>query len=200
MPANLNISKKGAIFRSLASNSYIDAGLEHNLDKHYANRNSIRNAVYRVYQEVLVEPGKFGISDEIVDLVKDGLKARSINKGKKATPAENDAAAIKEDMSPVNSGDIKAIVTGGRNKAAMLIDKKMDILLKSPKKLDAEKISSLATVFGIFFDKAQIVQGEATENIAVLAKNIDENMTSEEAMESLLKFREKTMEDKYDDK
>ena len=47
----------------------------------------------------------------------------------------------------------------------------------------------LATTVGILFDKGQIIQGEATENVAVLAK-IKSDMSPEEMMDAVLKMRE----------
>jgi len=185
-------ARKGEVFKSLATMSYIEVGRHFDFDKHYKNDASVRNAVYRTYQEVLSDPKKFGVNDEVIDLVKQSLKTRSIKRTKTASPVEED---IK--MSPIDRNDLKGMVMTGRNKAAGLLDKKMDMLAKSPKKLDKENIVSLAKVFGIYFDKAQIVQGEATENIAVLAKNVDENMSPDDAMSELLKMREKTQEDKY---
>lgn len=71
-----------------------------------------------------------------------------------------------------------------------LINKKLDHLGKDKKSLDKVGIGELAKVAGILFDKGQIIQGQSTENIAVMSKNIKTDMSPEEAMEVLLNMRE----------
>jgi hypothetical protein len=152
----------------------------------------VRNAVYRIYLEVCQDPDRFGISQDVIDLVKDGIESRKNKTNKKPLQLNN-----ATETAMIDPKDLKGIVTQGRNKAAMLIHEKMDDLARHPKKLAKENIVSLAKVFGIFFDKSQIVQGEATEHVAVLAK-VDDDMDPQDAIDALLQMRQKTMEDKYE--
>jgi hypothetical protein len=73
----------------------------------------------------------------------------------------------------------------------------MDMINSNKKMLEKENLVSLAKVFGIFFDKSQILQGQATENIAIKAK-ISKDMSPEESLEELLKMRESRQADQYD--
>jgi len=187
----LSVEKKHAIFKALATKPLLEVGMDFDFDKHYANKANIRQGVNRVYKEVLVEPEKFGITEEVVDLVKEGMASR------KSMTTKAPIAPELDDMKSVDSSDIKGLIQGGRNKAAVLLHKKLDSISSSKKKLDEVNINHLATVLGILFDKGQIVQGEATENIAVLAK-VSDSMTPEEQMEALLKMREKIIADKHD--
>ncbi|HRF71120.1 MAG TPA: hypothetical protein PKV66_06795, partial [Candidatus Pelethenecus sp.] len=87
------------------------------------------------------------------------------------------------------------LLLSGRKKAFQLLNLKMDRVMRNNKSIDEIGITALAQTFGILFDKTQIVSGEATENIAVLAK-IDKNMSSEDALASILKMREANNIDK----
>lgn len=80
-----------------------------------------------------------------------------------------------------------------RNKAVQLLDKKLNMLNEDDEELKKTNMATLATVFGILFDKAQLAAGLATENIAIHAK-IDVNMNADSALTELNKMREKFSE------
>jgi hypothetical protein len=191
MALQLNDIKKAAVFKQLATKSFYETGLEFGFDKHYDSKLNITNAAYRVYQQLRKSPSEYGISQEVVDMVEKAVEDRKVQ-GKKS-PIQFDP-----NLKKINVDDIKSVVLTGRAKAARLLDEKMNMLAASKKKLDKENIVSLAKVFGIYFDKSQIIQGEATEHIAVLSKNINDDMSAEDAMSALLKFREKAMIEKFD--
>jgi len=180
-------SQKNSLFKALASKSTYEVGLEFGFDKRYTTKRSIQNAVYRIYQEVLQNLDKFGIPQDTAELVQNVMAERSKTPSK--TPVDMGEQALIEE------GDTEAIVIGGRNKAGIVLHKKLDYLNRHPKMLMNENLATLAKTFGILFDKAQIIQGMATENIAIKAK-IDDNMSVDDVKNALLKFREKTMEEK----
>lgn len=186
----LTPEKKCDIFRMLGSKSIVETGLEFGFDKHYKNTTAVKNAVYKIYKQVSQEPEKFPISPDVVEFVKGIMQNRSITV-KKVT----DAPTLAESNESLLNQDFKDILIQGRRKAFTLLNKKMERIGSSKKKLDEVNISSLAQVFGILFDKAQIITGESTENIAVLAK-IDKDMTPEEALQAVLKSRENNQLDK----
>jgi hypothetical protein len=190
MGVTITPERKHSIFKALATKPLYEVGIDFGLDKYYADRNAIRQAVNRIYNEVLVNHEDFGISDEVVTMVKDAMASR------KSIPNRKPVAPEFEKLSPIDPNDITGLLKQGRDKAAVLLHKKMDILAKSPKKLEKESIVNLAKVLGIMFDKSQIIQGEATEHIAVLAK-VDDKLTPEQQMEMLVKMREKTVADKF---
>jgi hypothetical protein len=76
----------------------------------------------------------------------------------------------------------------GKRVAWLLLNKKLNLAAKNKKELDKIPAVSLAQIASTVFDKAQIVNGEATENIALRAK-IDDNITPEVALEEILKRR-----------
>lgn len=88
--------------------------------------------------------------------------------------------------------DLKEQALDTRDMAAELLRLRMAGLLRNKKALAEVPLGTLAQVYGITFDKAQIAKGESTENIAVLAKNVDENMSAEDAINLILAQREET--------
>lgn len=177
----------------LKEKSMFQAAVDVGIDKYFDSKNQINNFMYKTFLKVKADPEKYGVLPETVMEVDEAMARRNIGVTKrKAELLEDDQ---HDKISNIKEADIRQIVTIGRNKAAILMDRKMDMLLKSKKALAKENIVSLAKVFGIYFDKGQIVRGEATEHIAVLSR-VDSNITPEQAMEELIKARERTMETK----
>lgn len=181
---------KVRFFKSLVSKNFSEAGAEIGLDKTYTNPNSLRGSAYRLYRIILGQAESLGIGPDIVELVSQAIERRKVMGG-----TEPKELIDMNHSSIINPEDTKQVILGGRNKAAMLLHKKMDRLAASKKLLDATTLTQLATTFGIFFDKAQILQGQATENIAVMAK-IKDNITPEESLSMLLQMRETVGNDK----
>lgn len=183
----LNESKKGDIFRMLSQKSLYDTGIEFGFDKHYKDVTGVKNAIYKIYKQVCAEPQRYFVLPEVVDVVKGVVSNRSVS-------AES-SKSLREKREEADKVDFKELLMGGRAKALKLVHAKLDLLSSSKKKLDEVGVTALAQTLGILFDKAQIIQGEATENIAMLAK-IDGNITPEQAMEAILKSREANQVDK----
>ncbi len=180
--------KKKAIFKDLVLYSRHQAGLRAGFDKIYKNKNSIANAVQRIYDEVRKEPQRFIISEDLVEAVGKAVKERSVMKqsivGAQA-PSDLDLLEPKlEEM------EVKHLVERGSQKAWVALNKKLDLTLKNKRLLRDTSVSSLAQVAGIAFDKRQITRGEATEHISLKAK-ITENLTPSQKLEMVLSMREK---------
>jgi hypothetical protein len=182
----LSDEKKGLLFKMLGIKSLYETGIEFGFDKHYKDVRAVNNAVYKVYQQVRVEPEKFGISQDVVEMIVTNVSNRNLGKRE---------GVLKEKNEAIEKQDIKELTLSGRKAAMQLLQAKMDRIAKSKKKLDETPITSLAQVFGILFDKSQIIQGQATENVAVLAK-IDKNISPEQAIAAVLKMREINNEEK----
>lgn len=175
----LSDKDKLKFYKSLVTKNYVEAASEIGLDKRYTNISSLRGAGFNLYRSI--DPVALGIPQDVVDMVAAAIEERKM--------ASRRQIAEPGEVELLDPNDTKKLVMGGRNKAAMLIHKKMDYLSKSKKSLQAENLGTLAKVFGIFFDKAQIIQGQATENIAHYAK-IENNLSPEESLNILLKMRE----------
>lgn len=174
----LTDDKKSALFRVLATKSLTEVGLEYDFDKHYKTMKSIKTAVYRVYNQVRATPSIYGVSDDTVELVVKAVSGRSV--APKPTIRET---------TELETTDIKTMIVKGRNIAMGLINKKLDHLSRHPKALRDTSITQLGTLFGIIFDKGQIISGQATEHVAVMSK-IDKNLKPVEAIDMVLKMRE----------
>lgn len=172
--------READIFRHLAYKSAYETGLEFELDKIYTDAKAIRNAVNNVYAKVKKNPERWAIAPEVLSLVADAMANRQLSQTRQAMPL-----AEKE----IEGGDIKHLVTGVRDKTWRLIDRKLQRASKSNKKLDAIGLRELGTLAGIAFDKAQIISGQATENIAMMGK-IEGNINPADALSLILKMRE----------
>lgn len=175
-------SKYSFIFKMLGEKTMYETGIEFEFDKHYKDSRAVNNAVYNIYKKVLVNPEKYGVLPATVDSVKAIVSSRTIATNKPET-------TLREKIDTEGNTDFKDLVLSGRKKAFQLLNMKMDRIARSKKGIDDVNITALAQTFGILFDKSQIISGEATENIAVLAK-IDRNMSAEDAMSAILNMRE----------
>jgi hypothetical protein len=183
MKCPLTDIQKGLLFKKLAGSTLVEAGLSFGLDKYYDSKIAIKNAVQRYYGQVLTDPDKYGVSDEIAKMVQDSMYERYMN------PVSNKVQVRGTGEFDLEHLDEKNLVLRGKKMSWLLLNKKLNAAAKSKKELDKVSIPALASVAGITFDKAQIVNGEATENIALRAK-IDENISVDDAINEILKRRE----------
>lgn len=180
--------KKAAIFRALAGKTLYDVGIEFGVDKHYKDAVAVRNKVYQIYNAVKNDPEKYSVHPETVELV------TSVVSGRKVAPRNE--STLSDKQSALQTKDIKELTLGGRDSAIRLIHSKLGWLETHPKALMEEKLSDLGKIFGILFDKSQIIQGQATEHVAVMGK-IDTNMTPEQALDAIVRSREVIQQDKH---
>lgn len=186
MAIQLNNAKKAGLFKMLVNTPLQKAGLEYGFDKHYKDIRAVKNAVYKIYNEVKNNPEEYFILPETVEMVTNAVSKRAI------TPQRVEASLAEKEMDKL---DVKNMALSNRDKVASLIGKKLDSLNRSRKKLDSVSLPQLATTFGILFDKSQIIQGQATEHVAVLSR-IEDGLSAEKLLEITLKQRESTIEGK----
>ena len=184
MGMTLTPEKKVGIFRMLASKALYDVGLEFGFDKYYKDAKAIKGAVYRAYTDVRNNPDKYGITKEAYDLVVDAVGARKIAHRK-------DTPTLRERMD--EEVDIKDLVLSNRDKVAKLMAQKLDMVSK--KELKKMRLSEFVNLFGVLFDKGQIIQGQATEHIAHLSK-VEDGLSPKELLDTVLKQREHEIEKK----
>lgn len=189
-PSTFDEIKKGAVFKALATKSIVQVANEFEFDKYYKSTSGMRNAVHKIYREVQHEPEKFGLSNDTIELVVEGVEAR------KSIGLFNNTPTVREQKEDESNKNFSELAQDGRNKAIRLLHKKMDRIDKSRKKLDNVSAGELAKVYGILFDKSQIIKGEATEHVKVLSKNIDDSLTADERLDYVLKLREVNNESK----
>lgn len=180
--------RKAVLFRKLASTTLYEAGVEFGLDKHYKDAAGVRNKVYAIYRDVANNYEKYAVQKETVDLVVAAVSGRKV--------AIKQGATVAEKHDAITTVDIKGLTLSGRDTAGKLIARKLDYLDKHPKELQKESLVNLGKIFGIMFDKSQIIQGQATEHVALMGR-IDSNLTPEQALEAVLRSREITQAEKH---
>jgi len=178
----LTLEQKTGLFMLLASKTIYEVGLEYGFDKHYKDAKAVKGAVYRIYSDVKNNPDKYGIQDETYGLVVDAMASRAIS-NKKIEISDNQ----KRDLEKM---DFKDLVISNRNRMSVLMGKKLDMI--SNKELKKMSLKDFGTLFGILFDKGQIIQGQATEHIAHLSK-IEDGLSSKDLLEAVLNQRENTI-------
>ena len=175
--------QKIGLFKMLATKDLYSVGVEYGLDKHYKNNDSMKGAVYRNYSDVKNNPEEYGISKDTYDLVVDAVSSRKV-----ATRDTGPTLAEQND-----DMDIKDLVLSNRNKLAKLMGKKIDGITNA--ELKKMSLKDFGTLFGILFDKGQIISGQATEHIAHLSK-VEDGLGPEELLQTVLKQRDHEIEKK----
>ena len=196
--SNLTDEKKGIIFRMLAEKPLYETGVAFGFDKKYATAVAVKNKVHRIYQEVQKDPNRYMVSPDLCETVVGIVTNRNPKNGGGREIAGMTHREVKE-AKAADEQDITKLVLAGRAKAWTILHKKLDRVGRNKKALDELSLGTIGTIAGIMFDKGQIVQGQATENIAVMAK-IDSNLTPEEAMKAVLNMREVNIIAKEKDK
>lgn len=178
------IEKEKEIFKALATTSTLKVGIHYGFDKVYKDTKAIRNAINAIAFRVKHNPAVYGLSQEVVDMVQAAMTERKVAKN-----ASGIALAEKKEVAL----DIKDLVGNIRDKTFMLIDKKLDRVKNSNKKLDAISFKDLGIIAGISFDKSQILRGEATETVTVISK-IDKSLPPGEVIKLALQMREESVD------
>ena len=180
-------SEKKKMFLDLATYSYRDLVSKYNLLERYADTQKAVMALIQIRRQAEATPANFGLTLEEVALVKKSLDARS-----KAQPLSV-LAQPKQELSPIvelESMEMKELVSRGTKKGWVLLNRKIDQVLKSKNTLRKTPLNVIAMTAGVIFDKNQISKGEATERILMTAR-VGKEMTPQEKMDWILKFREK---------
>lgn len=167
------------IFLAMENGSALEVGKQFGLYKYYTTPGSVRSAVNRAYNMVLDNPGDYEIEMDIAKRIQEKVQARSFKR----------SPEVIKQRQEVQELDIRELITGNRNKATLLLRKKLNHLDKNPKALADISLRDLVGAVHILFDKGQIVAGMATEHIAVMT-NIPENLPPEDAIKLITRMRE----------
>lgn len=181
--------QKKAIFKDLAVVSKWQVAKRHNVDTQYKNKATAITVVDRIAKEVMADPEKFAVSQDLIDLVKRSMAERktrmvaTLDQGLVEKPPEN----VLDDM------NVEQLVSRANKKSWIALNKSLDRALRSSNTLSKVPIGTLAKIAGISFDKGQIVKGAATEHIEMKA-HISQDMTPADKLELILKMREAVVE------
>ncbi|NHZ84535.1 MAG: hypothetical protein GWP19_01470 [Planctomycetia bacterium] len=186
------IEKAQEIVNALTEKTTIQVSKDFGLDKNYKNERTAAQMVYNLFLKVRNNPEKYNVSQESVDLAMKKLGERRIISSENRNINQSIAGFNKTKESGV---EINATMMRIRDKSFKLIDQKLNTIGKNKQKLDKISFKELGTIGGIAFDKSRILQGEATEHIAVHSK-IDKDISPQDAMDLVLKMREVTLAEK----
>ena len=169
----------GRMFRELETKGSIEVAYLFGLDRYFSSESSMRSAIARAYNLVLDNPMEYDITTEKAAYIQGIVTSRQIMKKPETIREAKEIEAM----------DISKVVLTTRNLTAKLIQDKLEYLDEHPRALQEESLANLVKVFTSLFDKGQIIQGAATEHIAVLS-NIDSRMNPEDAMKAIMQMRE----------
>ena len=185
----LNNKQKRELALDLAILTYWQVAMKFGIDKYYKSKRSAIAFVRKTYLDVKSRPNTFKVPQETLDNVQKALDSRN----RKLLGGE---IMIRPDQTPekpkeeFQEFDNKELVALARKGSWILLNRKLQMVAKSPKQLKNTTLAALANVAGITFDKDKIAKGEATERILLLAK-IDDGMTKEEKLSLILTQRER---------
>lgn len=173
-------AEAGRMFLHLEDKKTGEVAYLFGLDRYYANEASMKSAVMRAYQLVLEDPMKYDITTEKAAFIQGIVQSRGLKL--------NNPETVREEQE-IAKMDIGSLMLSTRDVAAQLVRRKLDYLNKNPKALKEEKLKDLGWLLGVLFDKGQIIQGAATEHIAVMS-NLSEHMDPDEALKAIMQMRE----------
>lgn len=136
----------------------------------------------------IIIPNAEELTPEELERAKRAEKIRRLRARKKDGVAL--AKVGKAEIRKMSTNEMVEMAKDTRNKAVELLNKRLSLMAEDDEELSKIRLTELATVFGILFDKAQLASGLATENIAIHTK-IDVNISSDQAIDELNKMREK---------
>ena len=176
-----------AMYRAMRDKTLSAVAQEFGLVEHYkgSKPRAISFLHSGVYRKVSLDPAKYGVSEEFRKEVHDAISNRSVVK-------RNEEGLYFNNPTTKNDESTN-LITSLKDKVIKLAHMKVDRIMSSKKNVDEANMSTIFTSLGIIFDKSQIATGQATENIAMIAK-VNQDMTAEEAMKIVLQKREQNQE------
>lgn len=178
--AKLIEAEAGRMFLHLEDKSNIEVAYLFGLDRYLKSEGSMRSGVTRAYNLVLDDPAHYDILPEKAAFIHGIVTSRILKKKDPETIREQEELAKM---------DIGALMLSTRDIAAKLVRRKLDYLNEHPQALRDEKLKDLGWLLGVLFDKGQIIQGAATEHIAVMS-NLPEHIDPDEALKAIMQMRE----------
>lgn len=187
---HLTDEEMGVFYRLMETKTYMAVCLEMKLDKWYS-KNSLIPTAQKIVNMVRQDPAKYLVHPDTVVRVEHAIRERNVTQKTKETALEKDLAEENQSF--------KNILEDTRMGLLDIVSRKVKRLGRSNKKIDEANLGTLVTSLAILIDKTQLIRGEATENVAVLAK-IDQNISPEAALDMILRMRETNLESKNNKK
>ena len=140
----------------------------------------------------IIIPNAENLPPEEIKRLKHNEKIRRYEQRKKGKDVTVNVP--KQTLRKMDTAEMIEMSKDTRNLAIQTLNKKLLELYDDEEQLNKVNLATLATVFGILFDKAQLAAGLSTQNIAISAK-VDITMSADKAPEELNKMREKFNEE-----
>lgn len=190
---------KKDIFVDSAQLDYREIGKKYGYSALYANHATLTVKLSNIMKEVKTDPERFGLTADDVERIEAAKKLRIRGRLKPLQGMSTRGSVLPKSEKQTRNLEkveleIKDNLLHARAKALALLHKKLDRVAEGDN-IDGIRIVELTTAFGTIFDKTQIVSGEATENVAIMAK-IDSNMKPEDALKAILDMREENQVNK----
>lgn len=187
---HLTDEQMGQLYLSLKTKTFMQASIDIGLGKHYSTGSLVPTS-QKIAAMVRLDPAKYGLKPEKLLEVDYAIRERNVRTTSKETALEKNLAEENQSF--------KNILEDTRMGLLDIVSRKVKRLGRSNKKIDEANLGTLVTSLAILIDKTQLIRGEATENVAVLAK-IDQNISPEAALDMILKMRETNLESKNNKK
>jgi hypothetical protein len=187
---HLTDEEMGVFYRLLETKTYMAACLEMKMDRWYS-KNSLIPTAQKMVNMVRQDPEKYKVHPDSIVRIEHAIRERDVNRKTRETALEKNLATENQNF--------KNILEDTRAGLLDILSRKVKRIGRSNKKIDEMNLGTLATTLAIIIDKTQLIRGEATENVAVLAK-IDQNISPEAALDMILRMRETNLESKNNKK
>ena len=137
-------------------------------------------------EPIVILGAEFMSKEELAKAKKNESQRRLMARRRGKEPLEQKS---KQELRKIDTAQMIELAVDTRNLAVQVLNSKLQMINLDPDALAKTSIKELATVFGILFDKSQLMNGLSTANINIHSK-IDINMTSDKAVEELSKMVE----------
>ncbi len=154
-------------------------------EKNYANMSAAVADISRRVNRVAKNPARYGVSSDKAEMTKSIV----VNRNSLTLNARNKEENIRN-VTKKEKKTIDQLVMEGRHKSWMVLNLKLDEAMRDPNKRSKVALGEIAKVAGITFDKGQLIDGKATEHVAVMSKFDNKDISREDAMNAVLKMRE----------
>ena len=150
----------------------------------------IKGDVVKKGEPIIIPGAEFMTKEELAKAKKNESQRRLMQRRRGTVPTKK---LTKQEIRAMETEQMVDLAKGTRDLTLDILGQKLMMIMQDDEQMKKVNLATLATVFGIMYDKTQLMQGLSTQNIALNAK-IDVNMKSDEAIEELNKMREKFQE------
>lgn len=147
----------------------------------------VRGRVVEKGEPIVIPGAEFMSPEELAKAKKNESQRRLMQRRRGKVPTKK---LTNQEIRALETETMVELAKGTRDLTLDILGKKLLLIMNDEEQMSKVNLATLATVFGIMYDKTQLMQGLSTQNVAINAK-VDVNMRSDEAIAELNKMREK---------